>query len=111
LAIVHWEREPETGKVVQPRILFTLYSKAEALEALGCRDEAGAAAPSSTRSVPTVEFDRRKILKSVSDYLDGCGNSTNTGLVASAVDSEKISAHSPVGLSWQAHRSASGSRS
>jgi hypothetical protein len=36
-----WEREPETGKV-QPRILFTLYSKAEALEALGRRDETGA---------------------------------------------------------------------
>jgi len=32
--------EPETGKVGQPRILFTLYSKSEALEALGCRDEA-----------------------------------------------------------------------
>ena len=39
LAIVHGEREPETGKVEQ-RILFTLYSKAEALEALGCRGEA-----------------------------------------------------------------------
>jgi tetratricopeptide (TPR) repeat protein len=34
LAIVHGEREPETGKV-QQRILFTFYSKAEVLEALG----------------------------------------------------------------------------
>ena len=34
LAIVHGEREPGTGKV-QQQILFTLYSKAEAREALG----------------------------------------------------------------------------
>ena len=34
LAIVHGEREPGTGKV-QQRILFTVYSKAEALEILG----------------------------------------------------------------------------
>ena len=34
LVIVHGEREPGTGKV-QQRILFTLYSKAEALEVLG----------------------------------------------------------------------------
>ncbi len=34
LAIVHGEREPGTGKV-QQRILFTIYSKAEALEILG----------------------------------------------------------------------------
>jgi tetratricopeptide (TPR) repeat protein len=34
LAIVHGEREPGTGKV-QQRILFTIYSKPEALEILG----------------------------------------------------------------------------
>jgi tetratricopeptide (TPR) repeat protein len=34
LAIVHGEREPGSGKV-QQRILFTVYSKAEALEILG----------------------------------------------------------------------------
>jgi hypothetical protein len=34
VAIVHGERDPETGQVDQ-RILFTLYSKAEILEALG----------------------------------------------------------------------------
>ena len=34
LAIVHGERNPGTGKVEQ-RVLFTLYSKAEALEAIG----------------------------------------------------------------------------
>jgi tetratricopeptide (TPR) repeat protein len=34
LVIVHGEREPGTGKV-QQRILFTIYSKAEALEVLG----------------------------------------------------------------------------
>jgi tetratricopeptide (TPR) repeat protein len=39
LAIVHGEREPVTGKVRQ-RILFTVYSKAEALEILG-RGSAG----------------------------------------------------------------------
>lgn len=41
LTIVQGEREPETGKVEQ-RILFTLYSKAEALEALDRGDEHGA---------------------------------------------------------------------
>ena len=39
LAIVHGEREPVTGKVRQ-RILFTVYSRAEALEILG-RGSAG----------------------------------------------------------------------
>ena len=34
LAIVHGEREPDTGKVRQ-RVLFTIYSKDEALEILG----------------------------------------------------------------------------
>lgn len=34
LTIVHGERNPGTGKVEQ-RVLFTLYSKAEALKAIG----------------------------------------------------------------------------
>lgn len=40
LAIVHGEREPGTGKV-QQRILFTVYSKAEALEILGRGERGG----------------------------------------------------------------------
>jgi tetratricopeptide (TPR) repeat protein len=40
LAIVHGEREPGTGKV-QQRILFTIYSKAEALEILNRRPNRG----------------------------------------------------------------------
>lgn len=42
LVLVHGEREPGTGKV-QQRILFTLYSKAEALEILGQGSVNGAA--------------------------------------------------------------------
>ena len=38
LAIVQGERDPQTRKV-QQRILFTLYSKPEALEALGKRGD------------------------------------------------------------------------
>ena len=41
LAIVHGERQQGTGKVNQ-RILFTLYSKAEALEVLGRGANGGA---------------------------------------------------------------------
>jgi tetratricopeptide (TPR) repeat protein len=40
VAIVHGGRHPETGKVEQ-RILFTLYSKAEAREAIGQGSEGG----------------------------------------------------------------------
>jgi hypothetical protein len=41
LALVHGEREPGTGRV-QQRILFTIYSKAEALEILGRGSSGGA---------------------------------------------------------------------
>lgn len=39
LAIVQGERDPKSGKV-QQRILFTIYSKAEALKIIGSQDEA-----------------------------------------------------------------------
>lgn len=42
LALVHGEREPGTGKV-QQRILFTIYSKPEALEAVGKGSSGGEA--------------------------------------------------------------------
>ena len=41
LAIVHVERDKETGKV-QQRILFTIYSKAEALKIIGRKDKVSA---------------------------------------------------------------------
>jgi tetratricopeptide (TPR) repeat protein len=41
LAIVHGERDPEAGKV-QQRILFTIYSKAEALKIMGRKDKVSA---------------------------------------------------------------------
>jgi hypothetical protein len=41
IAIVHGERDPETGKV-QQRILFTIYSKAEALRIIGRKDKSNA---------------------------------------------------------------------
>jgi tetratricopeptide (TPR) repeat protein len=71
LAIVHGEREPETGKVEQ-RILFTLYSKAEALEALGRRDEAGSERFRYLleREHPDVKFNWKKIRKGISEHLE-----------------------------------------
>jgi tetratricopeptide (TPR) repeat protein len=70
LAIVQGEREPETGKVEQ-RILFTLYSKAEALEALGRGDEHGA---ERFRQLledehPDVKFNWKQIRKGISERL------------------------------------------
>jgi hypothetical protein len=41
LAIVQGQREPGTGKV-QQHVLFALYSKAEALEAVGRGSKGGA---------------------------------------------------------------------
>ncbi len=41
IAIVHGERDTEGGKV-QQRILFTIYSKAEALKITGRKDKASA---------------------------------------------------------------------
>ena len=46
VAVVHGEREPNT-RAVQQQILFTLYSRPEALEALGARHQ-GRRGPIST---------------------------------------------------------------
>lgn len=71
LAIVHGEREPETGKVEQ-RILFTLYSKAEALEALGRRNPTSAERFRDLleRQHPDVMFNWKKIRQGISEHLD-----------------------------------------
>ncbi len=71
LAIVHGERDPETGKVSQ-RILFTLYSKAEALEALGRRE--GTSAEQFRllleRQHPDIKFNWKDIRKGMLKHLD-----------------------------------------
>jgi hypothetical protein len=71
LAIVHGERESKTGKVEQ-RILFTLYSKAEALEALGRSGEAGAGRFRYLLECeyPDVKFNWKKIRKGISEHLE-----------------------------------------
>ncbi len=72
LVIVHGERDPETGKV-QQRILFTIYSKAEALSISGRKD--------LTRSNwfqdmlemqnPGIRFPWLKIKQSIEENLHG----------------------------------------
>lgn len=71
LAIVHGVRDPETKKVEQ-QILFTLYSKAEALEALGKGEKDGAFRFRSLieSSHPTLRFDWKEILRSIEANLD-----------------------------------------
>ena len=71
LAIVHGARDPETGKVGQ-RILFTLYSKAEALEALGRRGDASVHRFRDLleRQYPNIWFNWKKIHQGISDNLE-----------------------------------------
>jgi tetratricopeptide (TPR) repeat protein len=71
LAIVHGIRDPETKKVEQ-RILFTLYSKAEALEALGQGEKGGAFRFRSLleSSHATIRFDWKKILRTIEENLN-----------------------------------------
>lgn len=71
LAIVHGEREPGNGKVRQ-RILFTLYSKAEVLEALGRGSKGG---PERFRHLlqrehPDVKFDWKAIRRALEKDLE-----------------------------------------
>jgi len=73
LAIVHGERNPETGKVEQ-RVLFTLYSKAEALEAIG-RSSKGKQGAYSFRSLlkneyPGVRLDWDKLRHGIEHNID-----------------------------------------
>jgi tetratricopeptide (TPR) repeat protein len=71
LAIVHGERDPRTGKV-QQRILFTLYSKAEALEVLGRRKKS----PIDwfchllERQYSDIKFDWKEIRRAIEQNLD-----------------------------------------
>ena len=71
LAIVHGERQQGTGKVDQ-RILFTLYSKAEALEVLGRGDNGGAwrLPQLIERQHPDLRFNWKQIQRSIEDNLD-----------------------------------------
>lgn len=71
LAIVHGAREPKTGKVEQ-RILFTLYSKAEALEALGRGGEGGEFRFRDLieRQHPDLRFNWKKIHAAIGGKLD-----------------------------------------
>lgn len=71
LVIVHGERDPETKKVNQ-RVLFTIYSKAEALEALG---RSGARGPRFFEALlegqyPEIEFDWGKVREAIEKQLD-----------------------------------------
>ena len=71
LAIVHGVRDPETKKVEQ-QILFTVYSKAEALEALGKGEKGGAFRFRSLleSSHPTIQFDWKEILRGIEANLE-----------------------------------------
>lgn len=71
LAIVHGQRDPDSGKVVQ-RILFTIYSKAEAREVLG-RASRGVSRQFSAGledQYPSIRFEWKKIRKSIEENID-----------------------------------------
>lgn len=71
LAIVHGEREPRSGSV-QQRVVFTLYSRAEALEVLG-RGTKGAAEAFRDllrRQHPDLTFNWKKIRSAIEGQLD-----------------------------------------
>ncbi len=69
LAIVHGERDPESGKVCQ-RVLFTLYSKKEAIEALD--DTQGRLLQSLLEfEYPEIKFAWKRIWWEVARNLDG----------------------------------------
>lgn len=71
IAIVNGERDPKTGKV-QQQILFTIYSKAEALKIIGHRDENSAYRFRSLieYAYPNVRFDWKKINEAIKAELD-----------------------------------------
>lgn len=70
LAIVHGVRDPNSGKVEQ-RILFTLYSKAEALEALGRASEKGDFRLQSLleHQYPELHFNWKKINQAIDENM------------------------------------------
>ncbi len=70
LAIVHGVRDPETKKVEQ-QILFTIYSRAEALAALGKSDSAaeGRFRMMLERSHPGIHFDWKEVHRGIEENL------------------------------------------
>jgi tetratricopeptide (TPR) repeat protein len=73
LALVHGARDAKTGKVEQ-RVLFTLYSKAEALEAIG-RGSGGEGGSHRFRSLlereyPSIRLNWNKIQQGIADNLE-----------------------------------------
>lgn len=71
LAIVHGEREPNT-RAVQRRILFTLYSRPEALEALGRGTKSGGDRFRQLleEQYPDLKFNWKKIRRTIQEHLD-----------------------------------------
>ncbi|MDF1556110.1 MAG: hypothetical protein P1P84_23770 [Deferrisomatales bacterium] len=70
LAIVHGTRNPDTGKVEQ-RILFTLYSRDEAREALGETSEGSFRLQGLLEhEYPDLRFDWPRIRKGIREHLD-----------------------------------------
>ena len=70
LAIVHGEREPNTGTVGQ-RILFALYSRAEALEVLGRGSKGGVDRFRRLleEQYPGLRFNWKRIRRSIEEHL------------------------------------------
>jgi tetratricopeptide (TPR) repeat protein len=70
LALVHGERDSATGKVEQ-RVLFTLYSQAEAREALGLESKEGEAQFRAhlEDSFPSIRFDWKRIRSQIEQHL------------------------------------------
>ncbi len=70
LAIVHGERDPETRKV-QQRVLFSLYSKPEALAALGRGEERSWDLERMLRTeYPEIRFDWDKIKTGIEERME-----------------------------------------
>ena len=71
LVLAHGEREPGTGKV-QQRILFTLYSRPEALEAIGrgSADGRGQFRALIENAHPNLRFDWKEVERAVAENLD-----------------------------------------
>jgi tetratricopeptide (TPR) repeat protein len=68
LAIVHGAREAGTGKV-QQQVLFTLYSKAEALAALGRGDSALSFRGLLGRQYPGLKFNWKALTRGIEENL------------------------------------------
>src|SRR6266852_4829595 len=75
LAIVYGEREPHSGQVRQ-RILFTLYSRAEALEILGRGTKGGAERFRHLleEQYPDLTFNWKKIRRAIEEHRDALPN-------------------------------------